>query len=171
MSDQSVHLAKWMAALEQVTVKHLVECPHQLTTQILDFCERHSANCHRVALGQVVALTKGVNTWSNGSLDCSCCCEETNRNENATAFTYLLLPPHVQSFCHDGMTHTHIQTVQLESADRHTLRLTTLHCTRSKKIIMNRSPLCTMVHKRGWWCTMQFNGAQHRSHKPRHTDT
>ncbi len=32
MSDQFVHLAKWMAALEQVTVRHLVKCPHQLTT-------------------------------------------------------------------------------------------------------------------------------------------
>ncbi len=26
MSDQSVHLAKWMPALEQVTVRHLVQC-------------------------------------------------------------------------------------------------------------------------------------------------
>ena len=31
MSDQSVHLAKWMPALEQVAVRHLVKCPHQLT--------------------------------------------------------------------------------------------------------------------------------------------
>ena len=32
MSDQSVHSAKWMAALEQMTVWHLAKCPHQLTT-------------------------------------------------------------------------------------------------------------------------------------------
>ncbi len=32
MSDQSVHLAKWLLALEQVTAWHLVKCPHQLTT-------------------------------------------------------------------------------------------------------------------------------------------
>ena len=31
MSDQSVHLAEWMAALEveQVTVRHLAKCPRQ----------------------------------------------------------------------------------------------------------------------------------------------
>ncbi len=27
VSDQSMHLAKWIPALEQVTVKHLVKCP------------------------------------------------------------------------------------------------------------------------------------------------
>ncbi len=32
ISDQSVHLAEWMAALDQVTVRHLAKCPHQLTT-------------------------------------------------------------------------------------------------------------------------------------------
>ena len=26
MSDQSVHLAEWMAPLEQVTVRHLAKC-------------------------------------------------------------------------------------------------------------------------------------------------
>ena len=26
MSDQAIHLAKWMAALEQVTIRHLVKC-------------------------------------------------------------------------------------------------------------------------------------------------
>ena len=45
----------------------------------------------------------------------------------------------------------------------------------------HRSPLCTMVHNAGWWCTMQVDGAQHivlyslggaqrKSHKPRQTD-
>ena len=28
MSDQSVHLAEWVAALEQVTVRHLAKCPY-----------------------------------------------------------------------------------------------------------------------------------------------
>ncbi len=32
MSGQSMHLAKWMVALEQVIVMHLVKCIHQLTT-------------------------------------------------------------------------------------------------------------------------------------------
>ncbi len=32
MSALSVHLAKWIAALGQVTDSHLVKCPHQLTT-------------------------------------------------------------------------------------------------------------------------------------------
>ncbi len=32
MSDQSLYSAKWMRALEQVTVRHLVKCSHQLTT-------------------------------------------------------------------------------------------------------------------------------------------
>ena len=32
MSDHSVHLAKWMPALEQVSPRHLGKCPHQLTT-------------------------------------------------------------------------------------------------------------------------------------------
>ncbi len=32
MSEQSMHLAKWTPALEQVTLKHLVKCPHPLTT-------------------------------------------------------------------------------------------------------------------------------------------
>ncbi len=27
MSNQSLHSAKWMAALDQVTVRHLVKCP------------------------------------------------------------------------------------------------------------------------------------------------
>ena len=43
MSDQPVHLAKWMAALEQVTVRHLANCK---LCQIPDFCERHLAECH-----------------------------------------------------------------------------------------------------------------------------
>ena len=30
MSDQSMHLAKWLAAPEQVTVRHLAKYPHQL---------------------------------------------------------------------------------------------------------------------------------------------
>ncbi len=30
MSVQSVHLTKWMAALEQVIVRHLDKCPHQM---------------------------------------------------------------------------------------------------------------------------------------------
>ncbi len=37
MSDQSVHLAKWMAVLEQVTVRHLAKCPHQLVKCHLRF--------------------------------------------------------------------------------------------------------------------------------------
>ncbi len=48
LGRQSVHLAKWMHALEQVTDWHLVKWPHQLTTvkiskmyQIPDFHERH----------------------------------------------------------------------------------------------------------------------------------
>ncbi len=53
MSEQSVHLAKWMAALEQVTVGTIIN----KLCQIPDFCERHLAECHRVALRQVVALT------------------------------------------------------------------------------------------------------------------
>ena len=32
MSEQSVHFAKWISALEQVTVGHLAKCPHKLTT-------------------------------------------------------------------------------------------------------------------------------------------
>ncbi len=32
LSGQSVHLAKWMHALEQVIDWHLVKWPHQLTT-------------------------------------------------------------------------------------------------------------------------------------------
>ena len=32
MSALSVHLAKWIPALGQVTDSHLVKCPHQLTT-------------------------------------------------------------------------------------------------------------------------------------------
>ncbi len=32
LSGQSMHLAKWMHALEQVTAWHLVKWPHQLTT-------------------------------------------------------------------------------------------------------------------------------------------
>ena len=45
MSDQSVHLAKWIWALEQVTVMHLVKWPHHLTTwssaiQILETHDR-----------------------------------------------------------------------------------------------------------------------------------
>ena len=40
----------------------------------------------------------------------------------------------------------------------------------------HRSPLCTMVHNAGGWCTTQVSGGQHNSvllkwcHKPRHTD-
>ncbi len=32
MSALSMHLGKWVGALEQVTDSHLVKCPHQLTT-------------------------------------------------------------------------------------------------------------------------------------------
>ena len=32
MSDQSLHSAKWRAALEQVTFSHLCKCPDKLTT-------------------------------------------------------------------------------------------------------------------------------------------
>ena len=49
MSDQSVALAKWMPAIEQVTVRHLV---NGKMCQISDlFCERHLNWCHGVALG------------------------------------------------------------------------------------------------------------------------
>ena len=32
------------------------------------------------------------------------------------------------------------------------------------------SPLCSMVHDAGWWCTTQVNGAQHSLNKPGQTD-
>ncbi len=44
MSDQSVHLAKWMAALEQVW-------------QISIFSERHLRKWHMPALSQVIPQT------------------------------------------------------------------------------------------------------------------
>ena len=55
MSDQSVHLAKWLPALEQVTARHLVKCPHKLTTwpsAIQDL--KVLVEFFGVALGQVV---------------------------------------------------------------------------------------------------------------------
>ncbi len=68
LSDQSVHLAKWMHALEQVTDGHLVQCPLQLTTwssvskiskmyQISDFHEQLLPKGHTSALSQVISLT------------------------------------------------------------------------------------------------------------------
>ena len=76
MSDQSVHLAKWVHAPEQVTVGHLVKCPPQRTTwsnaiqdleNLTDFShenasnffffERHLYKWHRPALSQVIVWT------------------------------------------------------------------------------------------------------------------
>ncbi len=57
VSALSMHSAKWISALGQVTDSHLVKCPHQLTTwssakvyQISDFHERHLAKWRTSAL-------------------------------------------------------------------------------------------------------------------------
>ena len=68
MSDRSMHLAKWMVALEQVTIMHahLVKCPHQVTTwssAISIFSERHLAKGHIAALSQVINHT-GLQRYS-----------------------------------------------------------------------------------------------------------
>ncbi len=48
---QSLHLAKWMLALEQVTVK--ISKVYQFCT----FSEKHLHKCHILALNQVIGLT------------------------------------------------------------------------------------------------------------------
>ncbi len=59
MSAHSMHLAKRMPALEQVTVMHLVKCLIKISKvyQIYNFSERHLAKWHIVALTQVIAHT------------------------------------------------------------------------------------------------------------------
>ena len=54
MSALSMHLAKWIHALGQVTDSHLVKC---IVYQISDFHEWHLAKWHTAALSQVVSRT------------------------------------------------------------------------------------------------------------------
>ncbi len=54
MSDQSLHLAKWMVAPEQVTLMHLVKSN---AYQIFIFSEGHLAKWHIAALSQVITHT------------------------------------------------------------------------------------------------------------------
>ncbi len=55
MSDQCVHLAKWIPAPEQVTVMHSVKWPHQVTWSISYFDWRHLSKWHASALSQVIS--------------------------------------------------------------------------------------------------------------------
>ena len=58
MSDQSVHLARWTLALEQVTVFHLVKCPCQLTTTWSSASQDLKIwQCHTSAVSQVTLST------------------------------------------------------------------------------------------------------------------
>ena len=60
MSGQSVHMAKWMHALEQVTDRHLVKCPVIISKmyRISEFCEWHLPKYHTSALSQEISLTE-----------------------------------------------------------------------------------------------------------------
>ena len=60
MSGQSVHLTKWMHALEQVTDGHLAKCKMY---QISDLHEWHLPKCHTSALSQVISFTVLNRSW------------------------------------------------------------------------------------------------------------
>ena len=55
MSDQSMHLDKWIPAPEQVTVMHLVKWPHQLNWSISYFDWRDLSKWDASALSQVIS--------------------------------------------------------------------------------------------------------------------